>query len=82
MIAGTIILEDTVIIFQNNDSSEISYTISDKLSGKSIVGYAEQATFLKALAIAVHNDGMPDYQKDYDAAESIQPADRDLRWIP
>ena len=41
-----------------------------------------QEAFLKALAIAVHNDGMPDYNKDYPDAESVQPNNPDFRWIP
>ena len=38
-----------------------------------------QAKFFKALAIAVHNDGMPDAEKDYPDAESIMG---EIRWIP
>jgi hypothetical protein len=41
-----------------------------------------QVPFLKALAISVHNDGMPDYNVDYPDAESVQPAIESLRWIP
>jgi hypothetical protein len=89
MIAGKITLEDTVIdfmIFYNvvghKVPSEARYTVKDMPSGKMETRIVPAHKFLKALAIAVHMEGMPDYAKDYDDAESIMNEDKDLRWIP
>ena len=82
MITGTIILEDTKIIFTNDDSLEITYTVTDIPTKKEVTLKVPQDKFLKALAIAVHNDGMPNYELDYSDAESVQPPEPDLRWIP
>lgn len=82
MIAGMITLEDDTIIFSQNKSVEntIDYKVIDTFSGKSETFEAVSADkFFKALSIAVHNDGMPDYAKDYPDAESIIGS---IRWIP
>jgi len=81
MLTGTIILEDISISFRQdeNKTGGIVYTVSDSLSCKSETKIVAQDKFFKALAIAVHNDGMPDYKKDYEDAESIQSL---IRWIP
>jgi len=84
MITGTIVLEDISISFTavgsaKGENREVLYTISDALSDKCETKTVEQEKFFKTLAIAVHNDGMPDYKKDYEDAESIQSL---IRWIP
>ena len=80
MICGNIIMEDTSISFQHNqETGEVTFTVIDALIGKSETKTVPQDKFFKALAIAVHNDGMPDYNKDYDDAESIMV---EIRWIP
>lgn len=80
MICGNIIMEDTSISFQHNqETGEVTFTVIDALISKSETKTVPQDKFFKALAIAVHNDGMPDYNKDYDDAESIMG---EIRWIP
>ena len=82
MLTGTILLEHTRIIFTNTENLEICYSVTDIPTNKIAIMTVPQDKFFKALAIAVHNDGMPDYEKDYPDAESIQPSDPVLRWIP
>ena len=80
MICGNIIMEDTSISFQHNqETGEVTFTVIDALIGKSETKTVPQDKFFKALAIAVHNDGMPDYNVDYPDAESVMG---DIRWIP
>ena len=92
MICGTVVLEDTILNFKvvpfvatrDNVLAEgvVEFTVSDTLTGASETKKVPQSKFFKALAIAVHNDGMPDYKVDYADAEEIQPVNKDLRWIP
>lgn len=80
MIAGHIRLEDLVINFEVlYDTNEVYYTITDLVADMVERHTVPQAKFFKALAIAVHNDGEPDYRLDYPDAESIQG---NIRWIP
>lgn len=81
MIFGTVTLEDTEISFWvlDDGTNKVEYTIIDCPSGEREDFIVSQDKFFKALAIAVHNDGMPDYKKDYLDAESIQGK---IRWIP
>jgi hypothetical protein len=82
MIKGNVELEDIVIVFANDDGGNIKFTVTDRLSGMTETKMVPQPTFLKALAIAVHNDGTPDYKVDYAEAESIMSKHLELRWIP
>ena len=80
MIAGHIMLEDLVINFESMyDTNEVSYSVTSTVTGETEWRIVPQAQFFKALAIAVHNDGTPDYLADYPDAESIQG---NIRWIP
>ena len=82
MICGDITLEDVRIIFKDTDKGTVRYTSIDVVGG----GFEELEVptnkFYKALAIAVHIDGMPEYQKDYPDAEKVMPRHPGLRWIP
>lgn len=79
MIAGSIWLEDIQIDYRCDDILMAHYTVKDLTNNLVESFVVPQAEFLKALAIAVHNDGMPDYLRDYPDAESIQGT---IRWIP
>ena len=79
MIAGTIVLEDISISFILQADNMAFWTVCDSFTGKMEGREAPQDKFLKALAIAMHNDGMPDYVKDYPDAESMMG---EIRWIP
>ncbi len=80
MIAGNIILEDHSLNFNvNYNDNTCTFTIIDNGAGRQETFTVPQEKFFKALAIAVHNDGMPDYKLDYPDAESIMGR---IRWIP
>lgn len=86
MIAGTIIFEDVILQFSHvatDDNGElkleVEYTVCDVHTGESEKFTVPHHKFFKALAIAVHVDGLPDHNKDYRDAESIQGK---IRWIP
>jgi hypothetical protein len=84
-IHGKITLADQTIEFAC-DNGTCSYTVSyEKAPGHTSSwsrAMCPQASFLKALAIAVHNDGMPDYNADYPDAETVQPTASEFRFIP
>lgn len=89
MIAGTIVLEDHTITFSQvpapgscvigEHTSHIEFVVFDTVEQQLERRVVPQDKFFKALSIAVHNDGAPDYNKDYPDAESIMG---DIRWIP
>jgi len=80
MIHGMIRLEDILIDFSVDfNTTTVMYTIIDVYSGECETLEAPQDKFAKALSIAVHYDGMPEYEKDYPDAESIMGR---IRWIP
>ncbi len=80
MIAGTLIIEDCMLTFCV-EGGNCTYTVRDHLVGRE-TRIVPAASFMKALAIAVHWDGEPDFNKDYPEAESVQPLEPALRWIP
>ena len=85
MISGTILLEDLVLTFSQvyspgfTSGPNIEFTISNIFDGTAEKKIVPQDKFFKALSIAVHNDGTPNFEKDYPDAESIMG---DIRWIP
>jgi hypothetical protein len=78
MLHGMIVLDDHTIIF-DYQKGMIKYTVKDTFNNESESFIVTQDKFCKALAIAMHPDGMPDAEKDYPDAESIQGK---IRWIP
>ena len=82
MIAGTIILEDTCLTFIHNNNNTVSYTVVDNLINRSEKMVVDSEDFFCALAIAIHHDGEPNIEKDYDKAVKAMPTDTQLRWIP
>ena len=82
MLSGILQLEDLTIQFHAYADLQIRYTVLDNQTHEEETNLAPQAAFLAALAIAVHNDGTPDYRVDYEAAESVQPSNPALRFIP
>lgn len=81
MLAGTIVMEDQTITYCQSQEQDgmICFTVTDNCLQMSESSTVPQDAFFKALAIAVHNDGTPDYREDYDTAESIMFL---IRWIP
>jgi len=80
MIAGTLVIEDCALTFCAQDS-EVTYTVATQRNGME-TRTVPAAAFMKALAIAVHWDGEPNAERDYPEAETVQPLNRTLRWIP
>ena len=83
MINGSITLEDVKIVFQTTEKFTVVYDVYEFQPGTGDVIHESnevpQEKFFKALAIAVHNDGMPNFEADYPDAESIM---KQIRWIP
>ena len=83
MISGTIILEDQAITFtMNNNNNNIVYTVSDTVSGLQETKKVPGKDFLIALGIALNWDGEIPGENAYELAESVQPDNPELRFIP
>lgn len=83
-IFGDITLEDVRILFEvNTRYNTVNYRVYEHTPNAptkvELFEGVPQAKFFKALSIAVHNDGTPDYNIDYPDAESIMG---EIRWIP
>ncbi len=71
-IHGTITLEDTVIKFScRSDIDKTEVVVTDTYYKKTSITVEDTNNFMKALSIAIHPDGMPEYKKDYPDAESL-----------
>ena len=82
MISGTIILEDQAITFTLNSNNNIVYTVSDTVSGLQETKKVPGKEFLIALGIALNWDGEIPGKSAYELAESVQPDNPELRFIP
>lgn len=83
MIAGTVVMEDVTIHFVVDGDDMVQVTVGQTNMHGDVVTDAystPMAGFMKALAIAVHPDGTPDFRADYAAAEEAQGPS--IRWIP
>lgn len=83
-VQGVIQLADMLLEFQVGEGVAF-YTVTltdDNGIQRTTSQTCPQDAFLKALAIAVHNDGTPNYETDYPDAELAQPADVAFRFIP
>lgn len=83
MIAGYMELEDFRVQWkQGTRANTMDYTVmelidSGEFDQETFLGI-DQADFLSALAIAIHNDGMSNAEQDYPAAERVMGR---IRWI-
>ena len=84
MIYGRVRFEDTILTWDTTHEEEgkVRYTVEDAFSHAHEVRVVDSRAFFNALSILAHNDGMPDYRVDYPEAESVQPLNTALRWIP
>ena len=82
MLSGTIILEDQAITFTLNSNNNIVYTVSDTVSGLQETKKVPGKEFLIALGIALNWDGELPGEDAYELAESVQPDNPELRFIP
>ncbi len=81
-INGVIRVADFRIQFACDTGKNIAVYTVENDEGDSCTKRCDPSAFLKALSIMIHNDGMPDYKADYPDAESVQPDNPDLRFIP
>ncbi len=82
MISGTIIIEDQAITFTITSNNNIVYTVSDTVSGLQETKKVPGKEFLIALGIALNWDGEIPGENAYELAESVQPDNPELRFIP
>lgn len=87
MIAGTIILEDQAITFKitstrKDPNNAVTYTVCDCASGKEETKTVNGKSFMFAIGIALNWDGEIPEESAYKLAESVQPDDMELRFIP
>jgi hypothetical protein len=82
-IVGSITIADTLINFSaNSGENKAFYIVRNLHTGEKETRECSSQAFLKALAIMIHNDGMPNYETDYPDAEAVQPNNPNLRFIP
>jgi hypothetical protein len=84
MIAGQITLEDVNINFMVvYDRGIVRYTAWDGMTGASEEVHCNARNFMVALAIALDFDGGNEWPASYyERAETVQPKNKDLRFIP
>lgn len=86
-ISGRLEMEDQILVYEvvygdGGTEPMVHYTLEDKVAGYSANMVVPAKAFMAALSIALHWDGEPDAERDYPAAESVQPKDPKMRWIP
>lgn len=83
MIAGMIQLADLTLVFgPGSAEGMVRCSVCEGLTGLTETAEHDQAAFLAALSIAVHNGGEPNAERDYRVAEMVQPKSKKLRWVP
>lgn len=82
MISGNISLLSITINFHIDSDNIAHVVVFDAVEDLCESYIAEGDNFMKALAIAVHDTGQPDFSLDYDNAEKAQPVTPELRFIP
>ena len=79
-ISGRIELEDLVIEFVGTEMDRCMVRVTSE--AESTEYFCSSRDLTSAVAIAIHHDGMPNWETDYEAAERAQPEQRFLRFIP
>ena len=82
MISGNISLVSITINFHIDEDNIAHVAVFDAAEDLYESYIAEGDNFLKALAMAVHITGRPNFDRDYDDAEKAQPVAPGLRFIP
>ena len=97
MIAGTIIMEDSVIHFKHDRKGHVELTVSDALTGREASKTCTEEDFCVALGVAMHPEGCAVHisEQEYDSLvtavtpiyyEPLAGADElmefPLRWLP
>ena len=79
-ISGRIELEDLVIEFTEVELHCCRVRITCESASSEY--FCNSRDLTAAVAIAIHHDGMPNWEVDYEAAERAQPQEPGLRFIP
>ena len=82
MISGTIIIADKAITFTMNNNNNIVYTVSDIVSDLQETKEVPGKDFMIAIGLALSWDGEIPGEDGYELAESVQPDNPELRFIP
>ena len=84
MIAGTLVLEDLVILFTNQDNGTTVVTINDTKTGFTETRTVNSHIFSQALSIAIHADGETNYAVDRPAAYALMETEfsPELNFLP
>ena len=83
MISGTIIIVDKTITFTNiYNTSKVTYTICDPIDGEFETKEVPAEEFMIALGLALSWTGEIPEKDEYKMAESVQPNNPNLRFIP
>ncbi len=82
MISGTIIIADKAITFTNTNNDKITYTISDTINGEFETKIVPAEEFMVALGLALNWKWKIPGKEGYKMAESVQPDNPELRFIP
>ena len=83
-ISGSLTLEDTILTFNVLDNNQVGYTVQDKPTGRREAKVVNGADFMLALGLALSFNGefVKDSKAAWKLAESVQPKDPVLRFIP
>ncbi len=98
MIAGTIVMEDTILHFHHNQQGQVILTVCDALTGNKASKTVSAEDFGMAIGVAMHPEGSSEHMSDeeYNAlVEAVTPVYFDyfniegeevaqikLRWLP
>lgn len=82
MISGTVVIADKAITFTNTNNDRITYTVSDTINGDWETKIVPAKEFMIALGLALSWTGKIPGKEGYKMAESVQPDNPDLRFIP
>ena len=83
MISGTIIIADKAITFTHtHNTDKVTYTICDTTNGEFETKVVNAEEFMVAMGLALSWIGKIPGKEGYKMAESVQPDNPELRFIP
>ncbi len=83
MISGTIIIADKAITFTNTFTTDkVTYTVSDTINGEFETKIVPAKEFMVAMGLALSWTWKIPGKEGYKMAESVQPDNPELRFIP
>lgn len=83
MISGTVVIADKTITFTHAyKTDKVTYTICNTLNGEFETKVVSAEKFMVALGLALSWTGKIPGKEGYKMAESVQPDNPELRFIP